>query len=451
MKYYYKGKILTMKKHTIIILIILGCIGLMGFSTAINIGIKDMFDQSGRIKQFKLSTGQTYSASAIAEVLSGGGGGGDASYPINLAGGTQTTGVLPESQGGFGTTTPKYVRQTNGSSTGQTATSISINSGTATLSGIASPFIAQINGTASGLTISSGTITASTITVDTLTVNGTVTMGSTENVTGSKTVTVGSGYDYTINVSGGGKFVGTGSTGGADFSGLGNGVALGSATLNYSNLMDSARVRPFGFTDCWNVSAVSPFVATAISSGAISNATGTITAGHPGVAILTGSSTAGSGYRVFTATNSMVIAGGEEFEAVYYPISSTSTVRMGFHDATSNAAPVDGVYMGRVGTLTISGNTANNGAFGTTSTNYTLGTSTWYRSNIIVGSSATSVNYYLYEANTGILLWTDSLTTNIPTNTARGVGFGITCTAGGVTDIEYLDYIAVGWTKDLVR
>lgn len=49
---------------------------------------------------------------------------GNASYPINLAGGTATTGVLPENQGGFGTSTPGYVRQNNGSSTGQTATNI---------------------------------------------------------------------------------------------------------------------------------------------------------------------------------------------------------------------------------------------------------------------------------------------------------------------------------------
>lgn len=47
-------------------------------------------------------------------------------YPINLAGGTATTGVLPENQGGFGTSTPGYVRQNNGSSTGQTATNITI-------------------------------------------------------------------------------------------------------------------------------------------------------------------------------------------------------------------------------------------------------------------------------------------------------------------------------------
>ena len=76
-----------------------------------------------------------------------------------------------------------------------------------------------------------------------LTVTGTATLPSQQTAVGSASVTVGSGFNYTMNVSGGGIIVGTG-TGNADFSGLTEGVALGTVTnaINLPRTIDYTRV-----------------------------------------------------------------------------------------------------------------------------------------------------------------------------------------------------------------
>lgn len=57
-----------------------------------------------------------------------------------------------------------FIPQTNGTASGTQITNASIISGTSSLSGIASPYIAQTNGTGTGLTLNTTTITTGTIT-----------------------------------------------------------------------------------------------------------------------------------------------------------------------------------------------------------------------------------------------------------------------------------------------
>src|SRR3990167_103584 len=90
-----------MKKYKIIIIAVFCCIGLMGFGTAVNIGIKDMFNSSGKVVVIPWSTGQKDTRASL--LAAAGGGDGDASYPIDLSG-TQTTGVNTIAKGGTGGT-----------------------------------------------------------------------------------------------------------------------------------------------------------------------------------------------------------------------------------------------------------------------------------------------------------------------------------------------------------
>lgn len=399
--------------------------------------------------------------------------------------GTDTTGVLPTTQGGWGTTTPNFalVKQISGTSTDQLATNLNIagvgtDSSTMRINGVdISPteksyndgltgnIQAQLNAglnTATSSTSLAALITdetgtgsvvfAESPTINNPTLTGNVTMPGNETHTGSKTVTTGNGYDQTYTVQGAGTFTVTGS-GSTKINTTGGIVLNGSLTVNYSSMMNSARIRPFVFVDFITLGANSyyPLLGNAISNGAATNPnSGLVTSNHPGVIKITGTATANSGYRINSSATYLLIGGGEKFEACINMQAASATTWIGFWDTNTGSEPADGVYLALPGTLTMYGKTANNSTRGTTSTNYTLGTNTWYRAVGIVGSGATRVDYYLYDDN-GALLWTDVLTTNIPTATGREVGAGVLGVTQSEEDILHLDYFALGWLGNLAR
>ena len=218
------------KKYLIIVLAVLGCAGLMGLAAPVKIGLKDMFNPAGRIKYLWWDTGQKDTRASLLAAA----GGGDVSYPIDISG-TETTGILPESKGGFGTSTPGYVRT-------QTATDITMaGTGTDTSTmrtngvdispteksysdGLTGNIQTQINskvGTQSFSTIT-GSVTASQLPSDgivaqnngsstnqTLTnaiLQGTnTTFPTNETTTGTKTITLAADSDFQI-MTNGGKF-----------------------------------------------------------------------------------------------------------------------------------------------------------------------------------------------------------------------------------------------------
>jgi hypothetical protein len=69
-----------------------------------------------------------------------------------------------------------------------------------------------------------------------------------------------------------------------------------------------------------------------------------------------------------------------------------------------------------------------------------------------VAANAASVTFALYD-DSGALLWTDTLSTNIPTASGRETGAGIIGTNSGTsaTDLYHLDYMAIGWGSDRTR
>ncbi len=190
------------------------------------------------------------------------------------------------------------------------------------------------------------------------------------------------------------------------------------------------------------------------TAGTLIASTTAPTANHPGVQTFKSAAAANSGYRFYPANGGTqyLIAGGETTEFIFYPITTTnSVVKMGFQDSATQSANVDAVNINITGT-TLSGKTFAASEASTTGTTYTVSASTWYHAKIVVNSNATRVDFYLYAEN-GTQLWTDSLTTNIPTTAGQETGHGIVAynTGSSAVEIIDMDFMNLYIDRNLVR
>jgi Carbohydrate binding domain len=187
------------------------------------------------------------------------------------------------------------------------------------------------------------------------------------------------------------------------------------------------------------------------------------TASHPGVVQFDSgatSCTGSNGWRVNTNTDAapaqILLSGGESFEAVFQVISSTNTtVRLGFHDATTATDADDGAYINISG-LTLSGKIANNsistGTRATTGTTFTITATTWYRAKVVVNTDLSGAVFTLYN-DSGTVLWTSPLTSAIPSTAGRETGGGliVQTTNTTLTHLLNMDYMAMWWTEPITR
>jgi hypothetical protein len=205
--------------------------------------------------------------------------------------------------------------------------------------------------------------------------------------------------------------------------------------------------------DCMTAAATAfaPWYGTAISSGTISNGTGS--ADHPGVLQMKSSTSADSGYYLYVSGVSMLIAGGESTDIVFRVVNSTNTTAfIGFHDGTSVTAPTDGAWLDIAGT-TLTGRCKNNAGPTDTATTYTITDNVWYRGRIVVNAAGTRVDFYLYLCSTGAQVWTGYCTANIPTGAGRGTGHGVCVTNSATTAVTLieLDYMNIAIDRVFVR
>jgi hypothetical protein len=233
-----------------------------------------------------------------------------------------------------------------------------------------------------------------------------------------------------------------------------------SAYIDYGYaMMDAIRKKPIYYSDFAGLSSsnmIDPFSGIAIASGTINapNA-GRVTASHPGQVRLRSSTTTNSGYTVALNTAQILLGGGEVFECIWMPeVFTATTTRMGFLDTSSSADAADGAYIEIDSAGVATGKTATANTRSSTGTTYTLTVATWYRSRVTVNAGATSITFEIFN-DSGTLLWTDTLTTNIPTATGRETGAAINTTNSGVvaTDLIHLDYqcVAFGNGRALTR
>ena len=177
---------------------------------------------------------------------------------------------------------------------------------------------------------------------------------------------------------------------------------------------------------------------------------------HPGILQIASNAAVGSGVSVQLANDSLRLGGSESTSFIFqlYVLSNLEAA-MGFRDAPFIDS-VDGVWAkianvgGTDGVLV--GKTASNSAISTTATSYTLLANTWYRLYIAINAAATRVDFYLYSA-AGALLWTDNLTTNIPTGAGRETGHAFSAydTATVLRVLCALDYMNARIARTLTR
>ena len=221
---------------------------------------------------------------------------------------------------------------------------------------------------------------------------------------------------------------------------------------------DGTPARPGGCfleAECMNPSSAGAgFAVNANSSGTCASVAGP--SNHPGIARFTSSTTANSGGSLRTSYPEVgiLLAGNETGDCVLRPQTlSGTTIRYGFHDQILWAAIVDGVYIEMApATGLITGHTRSNSVESVTGTSLQIVTNTWYRWRIVVNANATRVDFYCLD-EAGAVLWTDNLTTNIPTAAGREVGYSANANNSGTTAVALvdIDYASLEIARVLVR
>jgi hypothetical protein len=242
----------------------------------------------------------------------------------------------------------------------------------------------------------------------------------------------------------------------ADQTGSSSGITIESlfSRGSYYKMYDFESVTA-GYTTLW--------VPTAISSGtsALETVTTLNYSAHPGVARVLSSTTASSGYAYqITGASTYRLDQGYYTSLVVMPNNKTinyTEIRFGFQDVFTSGAVTDGVFINisqvSSGTWNMFGIARNNSVQTKTTTNYSsTGNSTWYAMDIYI-YSPTNATFRIFSES-GTLLWTDSVATNIPTTAGRETSHGIVAYAVGGTTAQILalyDVVTIGINKTITR
>ncbi len=199
------------------------------------------------------------------------------------------------------------------------------------------------------------------------------------------------------------------------------------------------------------------FNAAPFSTSALAAGTNVATSekDHPGVSAISSSTSANSGYMVWTGQFAgLLLSGSEHFSFVFKQARFTDVVHLaGFVDMITAVPPVDGVFFSVDASGNLTGKTSNNSSVSTTGTSYALSLGTWYRGEIYLNADATKANFYLFDCATGAQLWTDELSANIPTAAGRetGAGWVIYHTGTAIFELGSLDFIQAEVRRNLIR
>jgi hypothetical protein len=212
-------------------------------------------------------------------------------------------------------------------------------------------------------------------------------------------------------------------------------------------------------SDCCsaNIAGIPGLLGAAQSSGTSSGEVGN--ANHPGVINLLDSTTGNGGYRYMTDTSAFLIAGGENSVFVFKPrgVRAGESFRLGFQDSTAiQTQPTDGVwfqYTANGTTGTILGRCKNNAGPTDTNTSYNTTVNTWYVGTIDINAVASLVTFTIYDA-AGAVLWTNTVSGNIPKAAGRECGWGMIAgetSTDAAAIILSMDYLRLEIVRDLVR
>jgi hypothetical protein len=109
------------------------------------------------------------------------------------------------------------------------------------------------------------------------------------------------------------------------------------------------------------------------------------------------------------------------------------------NSAAATTEPTDGVYLWQTaGTSTFGFKTAN-ASVRTTGTTVTLAVSTWYAASIEYDAARTSVTCTLYNGDTGAVILTQNITTNLPSSSTVLYPRANVSTSAAVAKAQALD------------
>lgn len=190
------------------------------------------------------------------------------------------------------------------------------------------------------------------------------------------------------------------------------------------------------------------FIKGSFNSGTIAQSTTISSENNPGVLTITSTVTSANGGGNIIPANTSTPRGfafgvGSKFDVIVRTASLAGTVNMRFGiiaGTVNPTQPTDGVYF----TLTnnsLIGQTANSSVRSSTAAFTSIASDTWYHFRVIVTSS-TLATYQLYDMN-GSLLWSDTLTTNLPTiGTGVQPTFIAYNTVAESRQLAHVDYIS---------
>jgi hypothetical protein len=209
--------------------------------------------------------------------------------------------------------------------------------------------------------------------------------------------------------------------------------------------------------------AQDPFTLAAISTGTLNTTyvpTDAMGEGRNVPVTIRSSATINSGWRWYTENQNIVLFGGSNqseyvFECRFWIETLASrTVRAGFHDTATSAAPTDGVYFEFNGT-NWAGKTMNTGSGSTTATSFVPTIQNWYRLKIETDVDPSNlVTFTIYdETGGGAQVWTDTLALTLPSLVVDGMGAGVIATYGvaAAASIGALAYIGFGTKAAYIR
>lgn len=201
------------------------------------------------------------------------------------------------------------------------------------------------------------------------------------------------------------------------------------------------------------VSGLTPWFYTILSSGSFAAINSTFV-NHPGIFRFSShASNANSGYSVYTFVGSLYLSGKESTELVFQlPENHENTnIHFGFKSNTLQGPPLNGLYTEIINT-TLRGIAYNNSVQSLTLTTYALSVLTWYHLKLFLNDNADLATFELYN-EVGVLLWSDTISTNLPINVSTGHVFVVYNTAPGGTirNMIYADYMNFAINRTLVR
>lgn len=193
------------------------------------------------------------------------------------------------------------------------------------------------------------------------------------------------------------------------------------------------------------VGTVAPFTVSPLASG---SANDVALAGMHGVVRIASAAGANSGCAIRTVgTASLVGDTGMAcvvIAAYTGAFASASLQRLGFIDTGDHTDAVDGAYFELASGL-LAAKTASNSVRTTSGTTFTPVSGTIYR-HVIRYVTATSVRFRIIDHLTGAGVYDQTISTNVPTGTARAFGCGLvaTTTTSALANHVFVDAIGYG-------